>query len=416
MPTATPSHTPSQPPPFEEHLRTALRWFRSALADITAEVGADATRPQQLARQLGLDKSLAWHLTSILSVDDLPAIVGHLPGKAGLRIAVSRFEDAGASADTLESLQRSIDEIERVISTHCGDRGTLEMMVGHFRGENGHAAQEEAHRKRLFQGASAIWGVQARMQLAAHFIAPSREDPEMLDSALISGLIGFRRLRPDVPWAVASVRRFADDGARARPIAIEPVDPGVGADDAPLLAEFCSKPLPALQISPGPAGVTRYEIVEGPVGNTAACTAVAGWIWRSDVSPWRSPTDQYGEHIAYLYTPAKLLVLDLFVHKDVPFNQPQPLLYSQLPGGPTYPSGGRDRGKLPLRQGLIDLGASPPDATTPEFPRHQKLVEQVCERLGWSSNEFTGYRLRLPYPPIPALATLRHELPEKPTA
>jgi hypothetical protein len=188
----------------------------------------------------------------------------------------------------------------------------------------------------------------------------------------------------------------------------------VGPGEAPLLAEFCSQPPPALRIAPGPPGVTRYEIVEGPVGNTATCTAISAWVWRAGVSPWRTETDRFGEHFVHLSTPVKLLVHDLFVHRDVPFSlPPQADLYSQLPGGPVFPAGGRDRGRLPLANGVIDLGSGPPDAVAPEVPRYQTMIERVCERLGHPAAEFAGFRLRLPYPPIPALAVLRHELPRR---
>ena len=90
-------------------------------------------------------------------------------------------------------------------------------------------------------------------------------------------------------------------------------------------------------------------------------------------------------------------------------------LYSLLPGGPVYPSCSRDRGQLLLREPLIHLGAWPPDLVTPEVPRYRQLVQFVANRLNCTLKDFEGYRIKMRYPPVPALALLRHELPEKPS-
>jgi hypothetical protein len=400
------------PHQFQAAIRADMLRFRSALGEATAGVGADPTRPQALARRLGLDKSLAWHLSKILAGGDALATVPHLPGRAGLQIVLASFERAGAASLDVDALRDAIAALERTIDTHCGDRATLEMMLGSSQA-NGSAAREEAQRKQLFQGASAVWGVQARVHLSAHFVAPSAGDDDLLDTAVLSGLVDFVRLRPDVPWAVATVRRFTGEGVTAAPGIVEPVDPGVDPAGAPLLREFCSHPLPELRVAAGAPGTTRYEIVEGPVGHTAACTCVTAWIDRRCVSRWRTPDDRFGEHLVHICTPAKLLVHDLFIHRDLPFELPPQLgMYGMLPGGPEYPHGGRDQGKLAVTVGVIDLGASPPDVTMPEMPRYPKMIETAFRRLGAGPEDFHGYRMRLRFPPIPALAAMRYPLLE----
>jgi hypothetical protein len=400
--------------PFEVELRSSLQAFRTALAEATAAIGAEVTRPQKLGRQLGLDKSLAWHLSKILTEDDAVAAIPHLPGKSGMRITLQSLAEAGVSADALHRLREANEQFDRVVDVHCGDRATLKMMLGHLDAGNGHAAVDETQRKKLFEGASAVWGVQAETQVSAHFVAPSAGDSDRLDFATVSGLLGFRRLRQDAAWAIASVRNYADDGSPRPAEAFEPLDRSVAPGEAPLLREFCSDPPPELRVVPGPPGVTRYELVEGPVGNTAACDCISGWLSRSWVSPWRTEDDRFGEHLVQLSTPVKLVVHDLFVHRDVPFSlPPRTLLYSQLPGGPVYPQCGRDRGQLPLREDVIELG-TPPDVIIPELPRHRRITDAVFARLDGTAADFVGYRLKLRFPPIPTVAVFRHELPARP--
>jgi len=85
-------------------------------------------------------------------------------------------------------------------------------------------------------------------------------------------------------------------------------------------------------------------------------------------------------------------------------------LFSELPGGPKYPSDGDDLGQLPFHEAVQDLGVGPPELITPEIPRYSELAEKAAASLGYPLSDFRGYRLRLNYPPIPSLAILRHTL------
>lgn len=398
--------------PFEEDLRAAVQGVRGALAEIVAAADVDATKPQQMARDVGLDKSLSWKLSRILNEEDAVATALHLPGKAGLRIVLRSFEKAGASEQSLNALRNAVSDFDRMIEVHCGDRETLELMLGHLR-RDGQAQHDEALRKKSFQGNSAIWGVQARVHIAAQFAAPSASDPDVLDFATVSGLVDFRRLRSEVPWAVASVRQYSDDGTVKPVDQWEPIDQSMGSGEVPLLREFSTHPPPNVRVAPGLPGITRYEIVEGPVGNTGVTTCLTGWIDREVAVRHRTESDRFGEHVVSINTPAELLIFDLFVHRDIGFNMPpQLLLYSQLPGGPLYPKGGRDRGILPLREEIIRLGEGPPDMVTPEIPRYHVIMEQAMRRLRDDPSKYMGFRLKLRYPPIPTMAVYRHTLPE----
>lgn len=397
---------------FSEEVKASLQGIRIALADLLLSVDADAAEPQEIARRFGLNKNLTWKIARVVRERDVYAVIPHLPGKAGMRILASTLARAGASPQTVEALDRALDAFDRTVEAHAGDRETLEMMLGPL-ARDGRAAREEAHRKLSFRGNSATWGVQAAVHLAAHFVAPG-ENENVLDLAIVSGLLGFRRLRQDVPWAVASVRGYSDDGSLRDAVAL-PIDPSVRIPEPPLMREFCSPSLPPMNVAPAQPGVMRFEIMPGQVGSTGEIDCVTGWMHRGEVSKHRTDDDRFGEHLVNLGTPAELLIFDLFVHRELTFAIPPTLaVYSQLPGGPLYPATGRDRGRLPVSDGLIELGAGPPDVVTIEVPRYRQMLERTCDRLGFALADFHGFRLRLPYPPIPACAVMRYELPEAP--
>ena len=143
----------------------------------------------------------------------------------------------------------------------------------------------------------------------------------------------------------------------------------------------------------------RFEIMEGPVGNTAAATGIVGLFGRAFITRYRYDTNVLGEHIARLSTPSELLIHDLFVHEDLAYAfSPRIALYNQLPSAPEYPSSGRDQGLLPV-----------------EIPQYKSMIEAVYDRLGWEAGRFHCFRFKMRYPPIPALAVLRYDLSERPS-
>lgn len=39
------------------------------------------------------------------------------------------------------------------------------------------------------------------------------------------------------------------------------------------------------------------------------------------------------------------------------------------------------------------------------------MIDLVMARMGWAPEEFNGFRLRMNYPPLPAVLTMRYDLP-----
>jgi len=396
---------------FESHATQVVGRVRTAFSEVFGSLGVNPAKPQDAARKLNLDKNLTWKICRLVRDANAMAAIPLIPGRAGLKILIDAFGRLEAPPDLIAEVRTATAEFERMVELHSGNRDTLEMMLGNLTSA-GQQGRDEAHRKLSFRGNSAIWGAQARVQLCTNVIAPG-SDPNMVDLAWMSGLIDFRRLRRDATWAMAAARKTKDDGSPLPVGEIRAIDTAFdGVDKAPLLGDFCSKPLPDIRINLGPDGVTRYELVEGPVGNTASATCIIGLYGRSFVRRRRAPDDTIGEHYARLYTPAEVLIHDLFVHRELTHaHSPEIFVYSQLPGTPSYPTAGRDRGLLSISDPVIELGC-PPDVVTTELPGYGRMMRSVFERLNWRAEEFHGFRFRLRYPPIPTLAMWRYELPE----
>lgn len=391
--------------------------IRRTLAAALHACNCDPAKPQAMGRQLRIDKSLAWKIARVVSDEQPLAAVSRLPGRSGTRLMFAALKMGGASQVQLDALQSALNRFEEFIETHAGDRETFEIMLT---GVIPSAPdREEQFRKLAFHGNSAVFGVQARAQLGLHFVCPSKTDPTRLDIAIVSGLLDLVRLRPDTPWAIATVAAIDDKGNERVTGKVHPIDEqGLTPDGLPLLRDFCSKDLPRVRSRKTYLGPVKYDVEPTAMGFTGAVDCVAGWYRPATVPIARSATDHLGQHIITASTPCESLLFELFVHKSMTFAQkPTFHAYSQLPGGLTYPQDGLDIAELQLAtvQERFDLADGFPqevDAESIEVLRHDDLVTRVFERLGRDRSEFALIRTRIKYPPVPSRVLLRYELPE----
>lgn len=401
-------------PPFEEHVKSAIHQLRGAVAELVASMGADPGHPQEMSRILSLKLNLTWKIAKLLSEPDPYAAIPFIPGKQGLNIFLSTLKKDGASDKSLAAVRQAVKEFDRMVEIHAGDRKTLEMMLGNLTRDGGQQ-RDEQHRKLAYLGNSATFGVQAKAQVIVNIIAPSKVS-DKVDLAWVTGLVDFRRLRYNIPWAVAMARKFETEGDGLDVGTIEPLDPNLnGKDCVPLLPEFCSQPLPEVRQVPVSSDMLRYEIEEGSVGNTAAVTCMVGLFGRAFVTRYKYGTNTLGEHIARLGTPVEYLIHDLYVHDDLSYAfSPDISFYNQLPCAPEYPVSGRDQGLLPVHEKVVELGQGLSGILTSEFPDYKPMIKSVYDRLNWKASEFHGFRFKMRYPPIPSLAVLRYDLVDGP--
>jgi hypothetical protein len=395
--------------PFHDEGRTAVHGLRRALAGVLASVGADPDQPQEISRKYGLDKTLTWRISRVVREEDVWEAVQHIPRRPSIHIFVRAMTKHGAPENTLESLWKAVEEFEQFIETHSGDRETLEMMAS-TAGRRSAAKRMENFRKAGYQAGAAVWGVCTRTQIAVHFVAPSRIK-DRLDVSTVSVLVGFRRLRADVPWAVGSMSQWdVHDGSLTDLARWEPVDRAVGPGEIPLMREFCSDPLPIIEKVQARPGLVRYMLTKGPVGSTAASTIVLGWRHPAAATVHQSYPGETGEHGVHLTTPAQGSINDLYIHRDLTFaKNPTAHVYSTLPGGAQYTEGNGNATALPVPCDVVDLG-TPPQTVTPELRNFGEIVAAAARLSSHEMSDFHGFRHRLSYPPIPCIAVLRHAL------
>jgi hypothetical protein len=341
----------------------------------------------------------------------------HVPGPGGVRIFLNAAAGQGVPSRLTESAAKAVEEFDRLIQIHAGDRASLEMMMSGY-ARRGRKQGDLTHRRAAFRANSYLWGVQAKTHLKADFLHPSGSSGQF-DIGSIRGFVGFRWIRANVPWVIARARCTDDDGTLRRSFVREPLDPAdeltEGAANVPLLRGFCTKPLPVFRRVDGPHGFVEDELIEGPVGNTAAITCIIGEVARNVASYYRDERNHYGDLSARMRTPCEVLLFDQFVHEDMfGLISPDLLVYSDLDRAFEVPRPQRERDRLPTWEMVEYLGKGPSVIHTPDVPRYAEMARYVFAQLGWDGERFDVYRIRIQYPIIPSTVVMRHELPERP--
>lgn len=402
--------TPQQTPPFEEHYRSTVLDLRDALTGLLAKVQADPGSPQELARQFGLNRNLTWKISRVIRSSDPVGVYSVMPGASGFAIFLKALAKAGAPEESIEAVKASLRSFEQMIKTHAGDRSNLELMLDSLMGDSVGSEPLEVSRKLAFRGNSGIWGLQARLRVRTLFIAPNPEDPNLVDTAQISGLVDICRFRKDAVLPLFETRVYNDDGSVLDAPDRQPLEPEVaGYEGSMLLPGFCSAPLPPIKVLEQEYG-TRHVLGDGSIGNCGATTVMYGSFTPRFATLYRDENNRFGECSADINVPVETLLFDLIVHKGAADKlEAEPKLLQRI--GKQLWNG--HTSELPCPEKLQYLGFGPPRVGTPLMPRYSELVGAVFERTDWDPKDFRALRLEMKYPPVNSTVVLRYLLPEK---
>jgi hypothetical protein len=396
---------------FEQECQTAIGQLRAALMGLYAGAGAPLDQPQEVSRAFKVNKNLAWKLSKLMGATEPGEALQYLPGMGGMKIFLKAMQQAGGPGNAIEEVRAAYDRVEQAVLVHVGDRPTLELVLDGL--GPARAERLEVSRKLAFRGMSGVWGVQARSKVTVAAMAPSRSRAGMLDTAMIRGYLGLRRLRSTMSWPI-SVRGDWKGEHEPYDSSWEPLEPGQVVNGLALLGDFTSPSAPAFELNHTPEG-TYFMLPPGPVGNTAAFDCFFGEGSRADVPRYATAEDKTGEFTSAISVPIEQQVLDVLVHKDLAEGfAPEPYLFGNPFGHGGMGSAERTQCHLPIGDRVHRLPGSPPITATPVYARYPALVDLIYRRMGWTPGEFVGYRLMVKYPPMGTVVSVRFPLPEGP--
>ncbi|MEM9378799.1 MAG: hypothetical protein AAGB93_02540 [Planctomycetota bacterium] len=406
--------TPTAPvQDLETRLRSLSRSVAARLTDaFTEALGAAPARAALLVDRLGLDKTLASKLVRGLRAEEPLRALLELPAPQGLGLAADAAARAGASAPAVLAMREEIERLAHLQDEFPGGRSDLLAILSGWLPETRDKEDRQA-RQAAFRAMSTITGTRYDALYNAYVYAPSATDPDVCDTAWIVARLGLRRLRHGPSIRLTSMRadETGTDVPRRLTLAGQPLD---RSPRRLLVPAFCSDPLPGLEVQ---EATGRFDLVLGPTSPPLdrAADLALGSLSRGLVPRFRTEDRAWDYTMHTATRPARVLIVDLLVHRDLYDGRP-PIATAQLGGGTPDLRGPRseqaDQIDLPLEQrtlgnGLSRLGSS-------EVPRCQELLTHAFGELGWDPELFRVYRVRVPYPAPTVTILLWLELPEGP--
>lgn len=408
----TTSHQ-SQTLPFKADAERVLRGFQSVLCEILDVLPGLTVKPQQIAKELSIDKKLAWSVLKIVQSTDPYAIAQYIPGN----VAIGKFTASVSKIAELKPLVAGIDrayaDFEELIRVHAGDRTSLEMMLTAC-AKKDRGTADLSHRRMAFRGNSYIWGAQSKTQLTMVLAQPA-DDPSRIHLAAVNGFFRLRQLRGNAPLPIARIRHADSDGVIRQPVALSPIDPTSSQSNGmSFLKDFCSNPLPKSRVVNAEDGFTNCELIGNDIGDTAAITCVEGNVAYNAASRYRDEANPYADNRAAVCIPCEVLILDLVVREDTfgPIT-PRSMVRADLFHGLSGPLG-LSSNILETDNEVNYLGKGPAVLHSQDVPQYPKMGRYIFDKLGWDGQRFDVYRLRIEYPVIPSAVSILFDMPDAP--
>ena len=404
------STTAQKAPGLEEELSQAARALQQALRSVLGRLDDGRQGPQVLGQALRMNTVFASRLLKAARQHDPLALVYHLPGAEPMRRFARAARRLGASPTEVQHLQTAVEHLENLIRNKIGDRSALDTLLSSWLPE-ARAEFEARRRQAVFKSLSELKGVRAETLLGTVLLHPS-SDPDRIDVVWILGFFGLRRLRPGATAKLSS-RRFAPENGGRMPRslsgqAVEDLD-GLRLDD------FC-------QATPAPLDVRRagevvhYVLGGDRVGLDSAVDLLLAETNFAEMKRFVPAGSGRKRHVfAEVSTPARTLLFDVLVHREVQAGGPPQLhLYdTAFEGVADANDPARDLDRFWTTDQIDDLGFGSSALRTQHVPNYLDLLGHVFAKLDWRAADFRTWRCAMSYPLYGTQVTVAFEAPER---
>lgn len=395
----------------EDERAWATQIGRRLRAEFSALIGAlpahERTGPG-LERLLGINRAVAYRITSAVGAEDELEVLTRVPGVEGLRMCTaSAREKLGGSAEAvLAGAESAIDDFRALIRASSGSHARLVARIRLTR--DGIADQSvsippgrrEDVRKAMFNVVHALSGRGLVARTSISVLRPNPENPRQAEYVHARAYIGYRAVSGGLPLVLASwVTTQQNTSGRMPGMDYRSLDNThlEGREAGGLLESFCSAPLP-LVATRDTTGRLIQVLDHARAQTGAPMNAVLAYRL-PDAGPLPSLDDPpVFLDATNLNVPAERMVSDLYVHRSINAGAtPSVNLYlgrgtggcdvidrwhEQIEGGPVL--------------GLLGTGLK--NAHSPAWERHAELTRFVFAQLGWDAQEYIGYRCEESWP------------------
>ena len=329
-------------------------------------------------------------------MDEPLAALARMPGTNGMRLLLKAVEKAIDERELVNKAETAISELEHLVLREIGDWKSLEAVLSGWL-PDAREQFELNNRQMAFRAMGNLRGVMADAEVSVTLLHPSQESKKWVDRAGITGICRMRRLRRGTPIDLlhgscisppANVQRLSLD------------DELIAATHGPpFLREFSTSPTPTLDVRVD-GEIVHYLQSGGEIGVSSSADLFFADVMRKRYPANGSISDMPATPGAVVDVPVKTLIIDVLVHEDVwPGVQPELRVYDTARHGLANPiDPARDMDRLDVLDSIQDLGSSLSRFRTSVVADYCDLIRCVCDKLGWDSGRFRGFRYKIEYP------------------
>lgn len=380
--------------------------LRAALRDAVDGIVPDTTGARACGRALGLARSLGWGVFTVLTVSDPPAVLRAMPRRKGWAIVLAQLERSGCDPKRIRAVQVAADRLLGRLEVVGLDRLVLRAAAAGGLDTAHETTAMVKSRRAMRVNAEEILGLHAQAQLGAFLIGP----PDRQRRVDLVGLIEYeslKRMRPGYPFPIHQ-RVHAWHPSSKELKASSPLR--TDSQVAGLVRDLSTKGIAGTTVRLGHGDEDRTiffhgeDTVVGP-GIRAAfaeCVPKGGTV---------GGEDDRVELDVQIHLPMAYGVMEVWIHRSIPrITEPAAILTG------TYGATGRigsqaDRLRIPLEAEAkaIDSPTLPARLRT-DGAKHATLLERGAETLKCSLEDFVGYRVIVPDPPIGSRVMLKWKM------
>ena len=359
-------------------------------------IAPDITGARACGRALGLTRGVGWGVFTILSVSDPPAVLRAMPRRKGWMLVLAQLEKAGCDPMHLRAVRVAADRLLDRLEVSGLDRVVLRAAAAGGLDTSDQATVMLKARRAMRSNAEEILGLHAQAQLGAFLVGP----PDRQRRVDLVGLLEYeslKRIRPGFPFPI-----------HQRVHAWHPTSKGLKASSplrldgavAGLVRDLSARDIAGTTVRMGQGDEDRTIFFHGEdtVVGPGIRVAFAEFVPKAGTV---GGEDDRVELDVQIHQPMAYGVLEVWIHRAIArITEPAAILTG------TYGATGRigsqaDRLRIPL-----EAEAKPLE--TPAFParmradsaKHTTLLERGAETLKCSLEDFVGFRVIVPDPPI----------------
>ena len=400
---------------IQDEAKAVIRAVKKALTEMVGALPGPLNRPADLQRTLGLESRICWQIFNVMRFTDPLAAAPHVPTKGYLKKVLENAAGLGVDAMIIDRVREACAEFDKVVEEHANNRAEFDAMLTAISSDQAASPTDISFRRLSFRGDGHTWGIQTAVNTFCNIVRRSATGAGT-DECSIMSKTAIRRLRPGAPMSVYTIGNYGVGGAV--PIhQRQPLDPqSMAKHGVPVLPQFCSNPLPLLNLVGGAGQFTTVQVLGDAIGRRSAVNLTFGTVVHGcplAAGPNGQPQYQVDLRTAF---PAELAISDCLVHRPS-FGRIKPTLrvFRQTIGDESELVA-RTATQLPMRETVEFLGSGADAVTTPDVPFYPELIARAFALLGWDAEEFDLYRVRIPYPILHSVIRMQFSTAEPDTA